>query len=1092
MSSFGNLEVSGMGVIDQLNELFGSALHLDIIKSVASSCDFDLVESSNKLLELTGVSDKRKYEDTDMDEEMFISKVNSKSGESSIRLSKTVSFTTLPKKSRKTLDFEVAVNQINKGYKVLILMRGLPGSGKSTLAKKILEHTIGFDMNYHLHILSTDDYFCQNSQNVYQYDVRKLDEAHNWNQKRAFQAMSRGFSPVIIDNTNVQMWEMKSYATMAIDYGYLLYIIEPDTHWCFNDKELFKRNTHGIYRGKIKDMLDRYEKNITPEKLLSAYNIVYKHQKTPQLRLYPPPDFNVSKDNIGNKSGTFVKSTSMSVLSNKTENIQNIENVNLMYFDDVEGCLSTKSQPVDKNFNSVVLNNYCSQNAVDKILMFNDNNQSTTVLKPTATAASVATEKDIFIISDDEDEVPMENDLYSRVEHAWGIKESSLKSWDIVSPITEPFKGKQNLPETTFEETKNIVETNDNSTMTDNEYFRLLSNDKLSSGFFGGLVVLDTVNRDINHSTPKREPNISFKLTLDKGCMTDDFFEDFENHISELESLFPSVPKNHLTYWYNKCKGDLEWTIEFLLEAKDEIMTLIVTDDSDNDKAESSDSNAQTVGSNDSNKVHKITKKRVKKSGNSSSPDDKEEIKKLIESKIDIGGEHYSKHLLKVKNYKSKNDYTNSNASESQITINEPSTESQVIINGPSTSKCIYQDNSDEVISIDSDMDFDEIEIEKEAEETVELNLGEHFVTELEKKFADPNIQYPKGFQPVVQMPVALAKQLYSFYIESIFQQMENQEHVMESLLKEDEEFARKLQASEQEEISSTEPNQILSLKEIQEDQQAAKRLHQREVDKWKDLNPDTLAAKLTKQKLFSIFPTIDQDTLLEILHAHDDKYVDTVETLLLSTKSKIIQGSEELMKEPPIRDEVLEEMKEAQKSSSCNETADPQEATYYREEANRYLKRREDLYQKAQKYHQKGMAEVAQFYSGLASLQTTYFDRSNSLAATAFLDEHSKRLQDFNTLDLHFLYVKEALPSLDVFLDRNINLLRHSSIKQSEYLQIITGRGNRSKEGISKIKPAVISRLHKRNIKYVVLNPGLLKVKITKNSLVTSEFSTS
>lgn len=41
MSSFRNLEVSGMGVIDQLNELFGSALHLDIIKSVASSCDFD-------------------------------------------------------------------------------------------------------------------------------------------------------------------------------------------------------------------------------------------------------------------------------------------------------------------------------------------------------------------------------------------------------------------------------------------------------------------------------------------------------------------------------------------------------------------------------------------------------------------------------------------------------------------------------------------------------------------------------------------------------------------------------------------------------------------------------------------------------------------------------------------------------------------------------------------------------------------------------------------------------------------------------------------------------------------------------------------
>lgn len=138
----------------------------------------------------------------------------------------------------------------------------------------------------------------------------------------------------------------------------------------------------------------------------------------------------------------------------------------------------------------------------------------------------------------------------------------------------------------------------------------------------------------------------------------------------------------------------------------------------------------------------------------------------------------------------------------------------------------------------------------------------------------------------------------------------------------------------------------------------------------------------------------------------------------------------------------------------------------YYREEANRYLKRRAELYQKAQQYHQRGMTEVAQFYSGLASKQTLYYDRANNMAATAFLDEHSKRLQDFNTIDLHFLYVKEAIPALDVFLDQNINLLKLSNNRNSDYLQIITGRGKRSENGISKIRPAVISRLKRRNIK--------------------------
>lgn len=118
--------------------------------------------------------------------------------------------------------------------------------------------------------------------------------------------------------------------------------------------------------------------------------------------------------------------------------------------------------------------------------------------------------------------------------------------------------------------------------------------------------------------------------------------------------------------------------------------------------------------------------------------------------------------------------------------------------------------------------------------------------------------------------------------------------------------------------------------------------------------------------------------------------------------------------------------------------------------------------------YYQRGMNEVAQFYSSLASQQTQYYERANSLAATAFLDEHSERLKDFNTLDLHYLYVKEAIPMLDIFLDRNINLLKHSKTKNSECLQIITGRGNRSENNIPKIRPAVQARLRARNIRYV------------------------
>ncbi|XP_076251525.1 uncharacterized protein LOC143190843 [Rhynchophorus ferrugineus] len=101
-----------------------------------------------------------------------------------------------------------------------------------------------------------------------------------------------------------------------------------------------------------------------------------------------------------------------------------------------------------------------------------------------------------------------------------------------------------------------------------------------------------------------------------------------------------------------------------------------------------------------------------------------------------------------------------------------------------------------------------------------------------------------------------------------------------------------------------------------------------------------------------------------------------------------------------------------------------------YRQEENKYLKERLTYIKKMQIYYQKGMKDVAQFCSGLASRQTKVFKQTNSKAVTAFLDEHSNRVQDFNTLDLHFLYVKEALPSLDVFLGTNINLLRRSVTK--------------------------------------------------------------
>jgi len=132
--------------------------------------------------------------------------------------------------------------------KRMIIMRGISGSGKSTLAKQISQGGI---------ILSTDEFFMVNGS--YQFDRSLLGKAHNWNQERARQALNKGISPIVIDNTNTTWREIQPYFSMAKDHGYDVSFAEPDTPWKFDAKELAKRNTHGVPAEVIQNMIDRWQ-----------------------------------------------------------------------------------------------------------------------------------------------------------------------------------------------------------------------------------------------------------------------------------------------------------------------------------------------------------------------------------------------------------------------------------------------------------------------------------------------------------------------------------------------------------------------------------------------------------------------------------------------------------------------------------------------------------------------------------------------------------------------------------------------------------------------------------------------------------------
>ncbi len=128
-------------------------------------------------------------------------------------------------------------------------MRGAPGSGKSTKAKK-LAGNLGL-------IYSTDDFFIKNGE--YLYDAKFIVEYHEKNIKRTREAMQKSHPLIIIDNTNVKLWQMRKYVQAADTYKYDVKIQEPETDWAWNYKKCGKMNSHGVPEDKIKIMIENFE-----------------------------------------------------------------------------------------------------------------------------------------------------------------------------------------------------------------------------------------------------------------------------------------------------------------------------------------------------------------------------------------------------------------------------------------------------------------------------------------------------------------------------------------------------------------------------------------------------------------------------------------------------------------------------------------------------------------------------------------------------------------------------------------------------------------------------------------------------------------
>ena len=191
---------------------------------------------------------------------------------------------------------EEIINKVLYGAKLMVLMRGLPGSGKTTLAKE-LKGPSGI-------VLSTDDYFCD-KHGKYIYEPSKIGDAHQWNKHRAIQRLKQSRTPIIIDNTNLQAWEMKPYVQLALQYGYDIDILDVDTSWKLSSKELARRNTHGVPAKKIEEMKGRYERDVNLEDVIADLQGLELNQQSPNKNVTTK----INKNNLKGKCSPLRKKT---------------------------------------------------------------------------------------------------------------------------------------------------------------------------------------------------------------------------------------------------------------------------------------------------------------------------------------------------------------------------------------------------------------------------------------------------------------------------------------------------------------------------------------------------------------------------------------------------------------------------------------------------------------------------------------------------------------------------------------------------------------------------------------------------------------
>uniref|UniRef100_A0A7M5UC46 Smr domain-containing protein n=1 Tax=Clytia hemisphaerica TaxID=252671 RepID=A0A7M5UC46_9CNID len=243
------------------------------------------------------------------------------------------------------------------------------------------------------------------------------------------------------------------------------------------------------------------------------------------------------------------------------------------------------------------------------------------------------------------------------------------------------------------------------------------------------------------------------------------------------------------------------------------------------------------------------------------------------------------------------------------------------------------------------------------------------------------------------------------------------------------------------------------------------------------------------REELYRMFPGVNEEALDQLLEANNYN-VDAAANMVTSStgavrnrdlQADINDPAWKKVTSPPKKIRPAQDTPDSpaaqiipvnnnQQGGYFQNIADSENISYQdlRAEAELYAGMRREALQKAAEGYQAKNAGAAQYYADKAKEHERKMKEAHHRAAELMLQRRNKKyMRDQKVIDLHGLHVGEAINALKNFLENAQMISRHREV------EVITGRGNHSIGGVSKIRNAVINYLRRGNFRYRMMNAG-------------------